>query len=73
MSEQHCFLVDTFPHELINTGFEFATGFACKIAHVYIGPKDIKGTTLSSSYSYTLLQNEDHHLDLGFLKLNILQ
>lgn len=73
MAEQNCFLVDTFPHELINTEFEFANGFACKIAHVYIGLKDIKGTILLSGYSRALLQNEDHRLDLGFLKLNILQ
>lgn len=73
MSEQHCFLVDTFPRELINTEFEFATGFACKIAYVYIGLKDIKKTILLSGYSYTLLQNEAHRLDVGFLKLNILQ
>lgn len=73
MAEQNCFLVDTFPHELINTEFEFANGFACKIAHVYIGLKDIKETILLSGYSRALLQNEDHRLDLGFLKLNILQ
>lgn len=71
MAEQHCFLVDTY-HELINTEFEFANGFACKIAHVYIGLKNIKETILLSSYSHALLQNEVHHLDLGFLKLNIL-
>lgn len=65
--------MDTFPHELINTEFKFATDFACKIAYVYIGLKDIKETILLSSYSYTLLQNEDHRLDLEFLKLNILQ
>lgn len=65
--------MDTFPHELVNTEFKFANGFACKIAHVYIGLKDIKETILLSSYSQALLQNEDHHLDLGFLKLNIFQ
>lgn len=68
MSEQHCFLVDTFPYELINTEFEFATGFACKIAHVYKCLKDMKETILLSSYSCTLLQDEDHRFDLGFLK-----
>lgn len=72
-AEQNCFLVDTFPHELINTEFEFANGFACKIAHICIALKDIKETILLSSYSRALLQNEDHRLDLGFLKLNILQ
>lgn len=72
MAEQNCFL-DTFPHELINTESEFANGFAYKIAHVYIGLKDIKETILLSSYSRALLQNADHRLDLGFLKLNILQ
>lgn len=35
--EQYCFLVDTFPH----TEFEFAHGFVCKIAHVYISLQDI--------------------------------
>ena len=65
--------MDTFPRELINTEFKFANGFACKIAHVYISLKDIKETILLSSYSHALLQNEDHHLDSAFLKLNILQ
>lgn len=58
--------MDTFPHELINTEFEFASSFACKIAYVHIGLKDIKETALLSSYSQALLQNEDHCLDLGF-------
>lgn len=35
----------------------------------YIGLKDIKETILLSSYSHAFLQNEDHCLDLGFLKI----
>lgn len=73
MAEQSCSLVDTFPHQVINTKSEFANGFACKIAHAYIGLKDIKETVCLSSYSRALLQNEDYHLELGFSKLNELQ
>lgn len=68
MAEQDCFLVDTFPHELINTEFESANAFACKIAHVYIGPKDIRETIPLSSYSRALMQNEDHHWTRDFSK-----
>lgn len=62
-----------FPHKVINSGSEFASGFACEIAHVHVGLKDLKESVPLSSYSYALLLNEDHHLDFGDFKLNALQ
>lgn len=62
-----------FPHKVINTGSEFASGFACKIARVHVGVEDVKEAVLLSSYSRALLLNEDHHLDLGDFKVNALR